>query len=904
MSNSATFGLLLLAGAIIPGVASGQGSTELAIAKPHPHFVAAWAPKNEQEAEHSAALARRVSLELRDVSLDAALKALTNQAGLRITYSKSMLPAWRRVTINASDIAVVAAMTEMLFRSGLDVVVDRDGALALVACQHRVAKTEVQDSGAIVGAVTDRATGAPITGASVVVEDAHRSAITGSDGTYRLNGIEPGTHTVLARYIGYGSQAASVVVVDGEEARADFELEKSVQRLDDVVTTGTVVPTEVRAIPSPVTVITAEEIERLRPRTTNELFRQMVPSGVAWDLGAFPTQTPMSVRGGSTLQGSTGTLKVFIDGIEVSDQSRAAVDPNSIERIEVVRGPQAASLYGSDAIGGVVQVFTKKGEHRTRPEIGAEVGYGVVESPYSSFGTGSALQQEYRGSLTGGSSGATYSLGGGYARTGEWFPTGKQSIPSLHGGARLRQGALGLGVSARYFETTSPANFNPEGMRTGWVVLSRPFFRPIKTVEQSYGIGITYDATPRWAHKITVGIDALGQYAASTEPRLTTPADTLLQTSGDNRTKTYLAYNTSLTATLTSRVSAILTAGVDHYNFRNEAYFAFGALSTNGTIETAPTGATVATRTLTTNTGYFAQTQLSIDDAAFLTAGLRAEDNSDFGTELGTPVSPRVGLSYVRSVGRNVVVKLRGAYGEAIRAPGPGQRDARLGTISDQVANSGLGPERQRGWDAGVDLTIANTTSLSLTYYSQVASDLIQLVELNPSTSQYQNVAKVNNRGLELSGTASFGVVQLAAQYAYARSRVSELGPTYAGDLRTGERPFQIPEHTAGASIGLTPLAGTSIAAAVTYVGGWTYYDVLAQWRCFGGTAPCRDSNREYLIPYPGFAKVSLSVSQQFASKAWGYLTVSNLTNNDAFESTNSTPVIGRLTVLGIRVKY
>ena len=55
-------------------------------------------------------------------------------------------------------------------------------------------------------------------------------------------------------------------------------------------------------------------------------------------------------------------MKVFVDGIEVANPTTAAVDPNSIERIEVIRGPQAAAIYGSDAIGGVIQIFTKRGD--------------------------------------------------------------------------------------------------------------------------------------------------------------------------------------------------------------------------------------------------------------------------------------------------------------------------------------------------------------------------------------------------------------------------------------------------------------------------------------------------------------------------------------------------------------
>jgi len=162
-----------------------------------PHFVAAWAPEKEREAEHSAALARRVSLELQDVSLDAALKALTNRAGLRITYSQAILPKSKRVTIKAGDIAVVTALTEMLFRSGLDVVVDQDGTLALVPCKHLRPRAEIQDSGTIMGTVTDEGTRSPLVGASIALAGTRLSTITDNEGKYRLEGIETGMNNLF-----------------------------------------------------------------------------------------------------------------------------------------------------------------------------------------------------------------------------------------------------------------------------------------------------------------------------------------------------------------------------------------------------------------------------------------------------------------------------------------------------------------------------------------------------------------------------------------------------------------------------------------------------------------------------------------------------------------------------------
>ena len=185
-----------------------------------------------------------------------------------------------------------------------------------------------------------------------------------------------------ARYIGYTAAGASVTVGAAEEAMVDFALVRSPHELDQVVVTGTIVPTPLKAVPTPVSVISGEDIALQRPQTVQELFRQAVPTAVSWNLPANPNQTTFSVRGASTLNLGDGQMKVFVDGIEAASITRASVDPNSIERIEVVRGPQASAIYGSDAIGGVIQIFTKRGDTTlTRPQVDAQASLGVLQTP-------------------------------------------------------------------------------------------------------------------------------------------------------------------------------------------------------------------------------------------------------------------------------------------------------------------------------------------------------------------------------------------------------------------------------------------------------------------------------------------------------------------------------------------
>jgi outer membrane receptor protein involved in Fe transport len=350
--------------------------------------------------------------------------------------------------------------------------------------------------------------------------------------------------------------------------------------------------------------------------------------------------------------------------------------------------------------------------------------------------------------------------------------------------------------------------------------------------------------------------------------------------------------------------------GFDHWSFPTDLFFTGGAVSTSGTIVTAPGQGVTAIRDVTNNTGYLAQAQFGVRDMLFLTAGVRAEQNTNFGDDLGTPVSPRVGLSYVRQVG-GATLKFRGSWGRAIRAPAPGLKLGAVSAGSVTLPNLALGPERQQGWDLGVDATFGSRATISATYYDQVADGLIQQVILpgdSVLTFQSQNVGRVGNDGVEIEGKLSLGRVRLQAQYGYARSEVERLAVTYTGDLRVGEQSQLTPKHTAGASVSSSLGGGTTVAAGLTYVGSWTYYDVVAYFRCLGQTGPCRNDtfalDRDYLVEFPGFAKINASVVQRITPLVSGFLAIDNLTDNDAQEYINFNPVIGRITTVGLSFRY
>jgi len=894
--------LLVMVAAAAPRRVVAQHPVQIAFANPQPHFVAAWAPTEERAAEGAAVLVRRVSLDLTDVSLDVALKALTNQAGLRITYSLAVLPASKRVTISARNVAVVTALTEMLFRSGLDVVVDRDGTMALVKCRHAPVEAGVQDSnGTIVGRVTDKTTNAPIVGATVAVEGTRRTATTDEEGRYRLLELASGRYSLRSRSIGYAPSTTSLILVAGQEATADFALVKSVQQLDQVVVTGTVGPAEIKELPTPITVITAEQIQEQHIQRVDQLFRGSVPGMVAFDNSTFDYASSIFVRGSNSLLGDQQTIKTFIDNIEVANSYLVAtIDPSSIERIEITRGPQASTVYGSEASGGVMQIFTKKGAETTRPRISGQASVGTVAAEY---GAGAATRQNYSAAISGGSSQVSYNVGGSYLHTGEWIPDYYSNNGNLSAGGRLTQGRLTTEFSARYAAKTFTWPSDPSLRATGFALWSRPQHEVDDLKQQTYGVRFSYLVGNSWQHNVTLGYDRSVYGYHNTAARLTTPADTFLTVSSTEYGKASLAYNTSLDLRLGRGVRGSVTAGLDHYDARGSIFQSFQATRSTGSIDGNP----AVSLQEYSNTGYFGQVRVGLAERMFLTAGLRAERNGNFGQDIGTVVSPRVGASYVIGLS-GLTLKPRVAYGEAIRAPQPLQRESVRYSYLTQLANPVLAPERQRGIDAGVDAYVGDHFSLGATYFHQSARDLIDNVLVDGTTPlptwQYQNAGRIKNTGWEFQADLALPSVRLGVTYSPTTSTVVELVPGYGGSLQLGDRPLYIPRNSAGASLTVSPFKRTSASISMTHFGEWVGFDFLSFYRFLAGAEPFRGSTRGYWMTYPAFTKYNASISQVLTDQLSALLAIDNIANNLARERYNLQSQMGRVVTFGLRFQY
>jgi len=914
---------------IVPGVfcASAGAQTEkpLQLASREPAFYAIIGTHIERaEARSVAVLREHVALHLHNATIPEALKVIEAQTALRFAFKPAILPSGAAVSLDANDITVAAALTQILLDADVDVEIAPYGLASIVARQVRKPAPD-STTGTIVGRITDSKTHQALPYATVSVEGTFHSATANDSGSFRIARVATGTHTVTARRVGYVVAQRSVTVITGQVTTVDFALDQSANQLNQVVVTGALVPTEVKSIPTPITVISDSEIAQQQPRTVNELFRQSVPTAVGFDLFQNPNSTYLTVRGATDLNVGGTQVKTFIDGIEVAQNSASPVDPSSIDHIEVIRGPEAAAIYGSGAIDGVIQIFTKHGDAtHGGPSVDAQVAAADVQTPYAGFR--GVFRQNYSGDVRGGTQDASYTVGGGYTQTNNWLPFGAysaQSTPSVYGGFHYGRGITVLDLSARYHIVDAPSTFNPELKTTE--PPSGAFAVPPYTTDEytnaTVGASLGVQPIPSWRNTFSIGYDENNWSEVQRKPRLTSPADTELSYSYTNRNRVSLKYTSSWTEHLGSAVSGTLIVGTDYWAESNIATSSTGVLNVFGQLATDPSQPFSDNRYPSHNTGVFAQAQVDIFESLFLTAGLRADWDSDFGDSIGAPISPRLGIAYSHSLGFSTI-KVRSSWGSAILPPYAGAKEYYASGGSIQLANPHLVPERQYGGDGGFDLLFGHFGSFSATYYDQTAENLNEQVQLPDSqpTFQTQTVGTVKNTGVELEARAGVGRFSLRVMYGYSRSRVEKLAAGYTGDLHVGDQTLDVPRHNGGATLSARLFRGTTIAAGLTYVGPWTDYDELKMYTCFayyfsGDNTHCNAgflnalangqfSTRSFLIQYPSLVKENVSVTQALSPWASAFISIDNLGDSQAYEGNNGNARVGRISTIGVRFHY
>ena len=222
-----------------------------------------------------------------------------------------------------------------------------------------------QSTGTIRGRVTDATTQQLVSGVMVAVGS--RAALTQADGRYLITGVPAGADSLRTRMIGYVRAARPVTVVGGETLVVDVALTAQAINLSEVVVTGY---GEQRAgdITGAVTQVSAEQFNTGRVVSPQQLIENKVAGVQLVDNNEPGGSLTIRIRGATSVNASSDPLYV-IDGLPVGTGGIAAgrdplnfLNPDDVESITVLKGGEAASIYGANAASGVVIIKTKSGQ--------------------------------------------------------------------------------------------------------------------------------------------------------------------------------------------------------------------------------------------------------------------------------------------------------------------------------------------------------------------------------------------------------------------------------------------------------------------------------------------------------------------------------------------------------------
>ena len=597
-----------------------------------------------------------------------------------------------------------------------------DPALDLTAIPSR--------EGTIVGRVTRREGGQPLAAAQVSIPQAGLGSVTDNEGHYSISGVPAGDVEIEVRSLGFAVERRTVSVGAGETTTADFALREQAIALDEMIITGTAGGAERRSIGNVVTrVDAAREVELAPVSDVGSLLRARAPGvNVTMGSGMVGAGQRLRIRGASSFSLSDQPL-IYIDGVRVDNRVATGpgvdgfgsgmvsrfndIDASDIESIEVIKGPAAATLYGTEASNGVIQIVTKRGQsgeaeftarirqgvtwfhnaedrwhtnYRPHPQTGELLGINIVESERLNgtplFQAGHL--QGYGVDVRGGTDLIRY-----FASINLTSDKGIEPVNSLRRtNARMNlsltpgsdwdiQGSLGItsgrtnlarvngGIWFASVYSNPLHRLDGDPRRGFW---NRPpeinyeaFEDYQETRRFNTALNINHTPTNWFSQRLNLGFDFTNDDNSSIVPRMRPEvAQFFSQTAALGSRSIHIQSANFLTVDyggtvhydITDRIRSNSSFGVQYYHRKIEDVTSQGnQFPSRGLTAVNATAETFGGSTFEENAtvGIYAQEQISFDDRLFVTAALRVDDNSAFGEEFEFVYYPKASASWVVS---------------------------------------------------------------------------------------------------------------------------------------------------------------------------------------------------------------------------------------------------------------
>ena len=703
--------------------------------------------------------------------------------------------------------------------------------------------------------------GRPVPGATVMLSADGRllaTTVTNAAGEFEIDAPGGRNLDIRIALAGFRAEPREIDAAGGSAADlGDIHLAVSAIS-ESVVVSASQVEIPLSRTSSSVTVITGEELDARQVHSVADALRTMPGISVA------ATGGPGAVTGVFPRGGESNFTLVYVDDVPVTafggEFDFGHLGTENIERIEVVRGPQSA-LFGSNAIGAVVRIVTRRGG--TPAVSGAVEAGGYGTNRISGASSGSAGHFEW------GVSGERFSSDGYNGRTVSGWTVANDDYVRAAGGmtagwrtdAVTVRGALRHSASER--GVPGPFGTNPVGAYTGIDTVSR-------------------------------GDDAQTLGALSALVRVNGHVRGLFQASHHRLASDFVSpfgpsESSSRRWTGRAQLDATLRPGIDlSIGAERQRERAGSTFITDDRFEPAPVERTIA--------GYFAEARWTVRDRLFVTGGLRLDDirRDALGTlpaDDVTSVNPRAAIAWIIDGQQGVFTKLRASAATGIRPPGAFDI-----AFTD---NPSLKPERSRSVEAGVEHAFAGgRAAIEAVAFASEFDDLIVAVGSFQESSRYitDNISNARARGIELGlsggqrvmlGTA----VDLRARIAYtwldseilAVDRDDSAPPPFT----VGEPLLRRPRHQA--SLDLSATAGR-LGIFVAGGGRSRVLDVEPTLGTFGG-----------LHYAAGFDTWNAGASWTLRGIGDIYARVENLFD-ERYEEALGFPALGRRATVGLRI--
>lgn len=516
-----------------------------------------------------------------------------------------------------------------------------------------------------------------------------------------------------------------------------------------IVVTATKTEQPQAEVASSITVITAEDLKKTGKTAVLEALRQ-VPGLDVVQSGGVGELSSIFIRGAN----SEHTL-VMIDGVEMNDPispSRsynfAHLTADNIERIEVVRGPQS-TLYGSDALGGVIQIITKKGVGAPKFFLSGEGG------TYHSFRKAAGL--------TGGTKWLNYSLGisrfdtEGFSAASENYGNterdgyGNTSLSARLGFTPLEN--LDINLVTRYIQART--DIDQKGGEGGDDLNSTSVSKQLFLRTQA----VLSLVNGKWEQKLGFSLNHQHRDHQNDKDSLY-PYDSSKSFYEAQMVKIDWQHNFYFHKTNT------LTIGIEYEEEKGESEYLWQSAWGEGE--------SIFPKKRAHTTGFYLQDGIKGGERFFVTLGLRVDTHARFGRVTTYRIAP----AYIFKT----ETKVKATYGTGFKAPTLYQLYAPA-TIWAPIGNENLRPEKSKGWDFGIEQYFSmDRLILGASYFQNDFEDLIQYDWMRG----YVNIVKAGTKGREVFFSVSpIEDLTIRGSYTYTETENKE----------TGERLLRRPKH-------------------------------------------------------------------------------------------------------------